>query len=255
MRLQKPQPESLLQPGIPIHGQVAASCQLNLWEHDDHIHKRSGRTDEACVPWSGEGSAGRRAVDLPHRGRLPSQSVHFIDAILYQFCSFFLASWPLNKKKWKWKWKALCTLLKKTAELVKWGSPNLQCFDLIWFVKGESQYYNAYEKDIAVVNIFFGSSTVFGLESSTYFEQFRTIDVEFNTLFLLSVWEISKDDLAGLYLKPRRTLWTLSWNQFHLCHRTCVLVHHQVFQGSFGPCCLIQTKFLAGIYLYTHNCQ
>ena len=53
--------------------------------------------------------------------------------------------------------------------------------------KGENQYYNAYEKDIAVVNIFFGSSTVFGLESSTYFEQFRTIDVEFNTLFLLSV--------------------------------------------------------------------
>ena len=26
----------------------------------------------------------------------------------------------------------------------------------------ENQYYNAYEKDIAVVNIFFGGSTVFG---------------------------------------------------------------------------------------------
>ena len=53
--------------------------------------------------------------------------------------------------------------------------------------KGESQYYNAYEKDIAVVNIFFGSSTVFGLESSTYFEQFRTPHVKFNTLHLLRV--------------------------------------------------------------------
>ena len=81
MRLQKPQSESLLQPGIPIHGpgQVAASCQLNLWEHDDHIHKRSGRTNEACVPWSGEGGAGRRVVDLPHRGRPLSQSIHYVD--------------------------------------------------------------------------------------------------------------------------------------------------------------------------------
>ena len=30
-------------------------------------------------------------------------------------------------------------------------------------LKGEA-YYNAYEKDIAVVNIFFGGSTVFGEE-------------------------------------------------------------------------------------------
>ena len=33
----------------------------------------------------------------------------------------------------------------------------------------ESQKYNAFEKDIAVVNIFFGSSTVFGLKKSAYF--------------------------------------------------------------------------------------
>ena len=30
----------------------------------------------------------------------------------------------------------------------------------------EEAYYNAYEKDIAVVNIFFGGSTVFGEEMS-----------------------------------------------------------------------------------------
>ena len=29
-------------------------------------------------------------------------------------------------------------------------------------------YYNAYEKDIAVVNIFFGGSTVFGEEMSCH---------------------------------------------------------------------------------------
>ena len=32
----------------------------------------------------------------------------------------------------------------------------------IWLTFQENQYYNAYEKDIAVVNIFFGGSTVFG---------------------------------------------------------------------------------------------
>ena len=32
-------------------------------------------------------------------------------------------------------------------------------------IQGEA-YYNAYEKDIAVVNIFFGGSTVFGEEVS-----------------------------------------------------------------------------------------
>ena len=32
----------------------------------------------------------------------------------------------------------------------------------------ESAYYNAYEKDVAVVNIFFGSPTVFGIETSLF---------------------------------------------------------------------------------------
>ena len=30
------------------------------------------------------------------------------------------------------------------------------------------EYYNAYEKDIAVVNIFFGSPTVFGIELTSF---------------------------------------------------------------------------------------
>ena len=32
----------------------------------------------------------------------------------------------------------------------------------------ESVFYNAFEKDIAVVNIFFASSTVFGLDTSHF---------------------------------------------------------------------------------------
>ena len=39
----------------------------------------------------------------------------------------------------------------------------------MFVVKQESMYYNAFEKDIAVVNIFFGISTVFGLKNSAYF--------------------------------------------------------------------------------------
>ena len=42
-------------------------------------------------------------------------------------------------------------------------------FHSINFDTQESQKYNAFEKDVAVVNIFFGSSTVFGLKNSAYF--------------------------------------------------------------------------------------
>ena len=38
----------------------------------------------------------------------------------------------------------------------------------------ESEHYNVYEKDIAVVNIFFGSSTVFGLEKSFIISDFKS---------------------------------------------------------------------------------
>ena len=70
--------------------------------------------------------------------------------------------------------------------------------------------------------------------------QFHISNLQLNTEQLFPrIWEISKDDLAGLHLKPWRTLWTLSWNQFHFCYRTFILVHHQAFQGSFGPSSLI----------------
>ena len=42
-------------------------------------------------------------------------------------------------------------------------------------LQGEA-YYNAYEKDIAVVNVFFGGSTVFGEEMS-YQMQFKISSV------------------------------------------------------------------------------
>ena len=37
-----------------------------------------------------------------------------------------------------------------------------QASDLTIFCRQDDVHYNAYEKDIAIVNIFFGKSTVFG---------------------------------------------------------------------------------------------
>ena len=124
----------------------------------------------------------------------------------------------------------------------------------LYFFDEESQenhYYNAYDKDIAVVNVFFGSSTVFGLENYIF------CSVSSN-LHFLRIWEITKDDLAGFHIKPWRTLWALSWNQFHFCHRICVLVHYKAFSGSDRTGCLIlkankrRSSEMNVIYLFEH---
>ena len=124
----------------------------------------------------------------------------------------------------------------------------------LYFCNEESQenhYYNAYDKDIAVVNVFFGSSTVFGLENYIF------CSVSSN-LHFLRIWEITKDDLAGFHIKPWRTLWALSWNQFHFCHRICVLVHYKAFSGSDRTGCLIlkankrRSSKMNVIYLFEH---
>ena len=64
--------------------------------------------------------------------------------------------------------------------------------------------YNAYEKDIAVVNLYFGDSTAFGET------KLNVIFVVYLYLFSsLRVREISKNDLAGLHLQLGRNLRTL----------------------------------------------
>ena len=50
-------------------------------------------------------------------------------------------------------------------------------------IQGEA-YYNAYEKDIAVVNIFFGGSTVFGEEMS-YQVQFSILSTHMSSFPIL----------------------------------------------------------------------
>ena len=81
--------------------------------------------------------------------------------------------------------------------------------------------YNAYEKDIAIVNIFFGESTVFGeLEIGT-----RNSDT-----FSSRIWKISKNDLVGLHLWLRRDMWTLPWDQLCVSGWDCLLVHSEALQ-------------------------
>ena len=68
-------------------------------------------------------------------------------------------------------------------------------------------YYNAYEKDIAIVNIFFGESTSYG----------ESVDIFCSCYPIPRVREVAKDDLVGLYLGLWRPLWTLSWDQLCVC--------------------------------------
>ena len=66
-------------------------------------------------------------------------------------------------------------------------------------------YYNAYDTDIAIVNIFFGDSTVFG-------EFPHSVQMHQQVLFC-RIWKVAKDDLAGLHFWLWRPLWTLPWYQ------------------------------------------
>ena len=81
-------------------------------------------------------------------------------------------------------------------------------------LKGNPKY-NAYEKDIAVVNIYFGDSTVFGIvHNMAFLLNAHSLKI----LFLSRVRESPQDDLVGLHLRLWRDLWTLPWNQLCLRH-------------------------------------
>ena len=71
----------------------------------------------------------------------------------------------------------------------------------------DATYYNAYEKDIAIVNIFFGEPTAYG----------ESIDIFCSSNPIPRVREVAEDDLVGLHLRLWRPLWTLPWNQLCVC--------------------------------------
>ena len=81
-------------------------------------------------------------------------------------------------------------------------------------------YYNAYEKDIAIVNLFFGEPTVFGVFNikSQNWLNWR--------LFIFRIWAVTKNDLVGLHFWLWRDLRTLPWNQFCVSGWDSLLVLH-----------------------------
>ena len=54
-----------------------------------------------------------------------------------------------------------------------------QASDLISICYQDQAHYNAYEKDIAIVNIFFGESTVFGIKATIPFPSKTFVVPEF----------------------------------------------------------------------------
>ena len=86
-------------------------------------------------------------------------------------------------------------------------------------------YYNAYEKDIAIVNIFFGEPTVFGKSQSYFYQRYNVFP---------RVREVAKDDLVGLHLWLWRSLWTLSWDQLCVSCWDSLLVLYQALQEALS---------------------
>ena len=87
--------------------------------------------------------------------------------------------------------------------------------------------YNALEEDIAVLNLYFGASTVQGdREINRYVSNFIKY-------ISLRVSKVAADDTGGLHFQPWWVLWTLSWIQHHLIHRDCLLVHHCALSEHF----------------------
>ena len=139
--------------------------------------------------------------------------------------------------------KVLATF--KTCQ-VRWGkntrfnpwplmrsSPPWQRFGLLSFVENQINFqgdpeYNAFERDIAVVNLFFPDSTVFGQYLKVKLT--HILCTIYMQIIMRRVWEIPKDDLVWLHLQLGRVLRTLPRNQLRLRRRNPLLVLHQTLQ-------------------------
>ena len=67
--------------------------------------------------------------------------------------------------------------------------------------------YNAFEKDFAIINIFFGDSTAFGMMNCI---------LCLSKEILYRIWEKGEDDGDRLHFFARRTVWSVPWIQSHV---------------------------------------
>ena len=110
--------------------------------------------------------------------------------------------------------------------------------------QAESEY-NAWEEDIAVVNIFFGKETIMGeiklWNIILFFNAWMIRLLPFNIAVAFPVKSFffcrnGKEDQNGsnrVHLVPGRPLWTLSWLQLHLFFRNRLLGDQSRFQVFF----------------------
>ena len=91
-------------------------------------------------------------------------------------------------------------------------------------VPPQDEYYNAWEEDIAVVNIFFGKDTVMGEKMSVLL---------FHECSFQRTGAKHQDGTGGLHCLPWRALWPLPWVQHHLLPRDYLLGSHWLLQECF----------------------
>ena len=75
--------------------------------------------------------------------------------------------------------------------------------------------YNAFEKDFAIINIFFGDSTAFGMMNCI---------LCLSKEILYRIWEKGEDDGDRLHFFARRTVWSVPWIQSHVLRGDHLLV-------------------------------
>ena len=110
--------------------------------------------------------------------------------------------------------------------------------------------YNAWEEDIAVVNIFFGEETVMGGIDQNYHRpslgQTQLVASLFISLSLVCNrdGEEDKDGTNRVHLFDGRPLWTLPWIQLHLLLRDHLLGNYCPLKVYINMNCFA-THFIA----------
>ena len=104
------------------------------------------------------------------------------------------------------------------------------------FKDNGNKEYNAWEEDIAVVNIFFGEETVMGGIDLNYHGSSLGQTQLVASLFISLSLDCNRDGAQNkdgtdrVHLLPWRPLWTLPWLQLHLLLRDHLLGNHRPIQ-------------------------
>ena len=146
------EPESVVQHKLDLSGNVAAWRPRDLRGAAAQLSRQHDRTDETEIPqlhgWQG-------TDNIPDQGTIQCLLMKLLNHIGVHIKVTI---------SWNWYYFCVCVCLWPNVEEKKSVSRsnfNWMLYHFHFFQRDVS--YNAYEKDIAIVNIFFGDSTVFGI--------------------------------------------------------------------------------------------